>query len=198
MTEGTSSWPPKQCDMPELPEGSDKTFLADILNVVFTRGGPSDFAAAAYSRNFIRLCDLAIREYMLAREALIEYINTPNEVMSPLFHAVGHLEQCIHAMRRAIRFARNKQGPRLPRMDVISSDVESRIRNIRNAIEHTDERIRKGRIQKGEFLMLGVKSGSIELEGKEIYYSELAKWLKQLKQLAEYMASYHEKNEREP
>lgn len=198
MTEQPKNWPPKTCDMPVLPDNYGETFLKQLLNVVFAKGGPSDFAAAAYSRNFVRLCDLAIQEYNLAREALIEYVNTPNNVMCPLFVATGHFEQCIHAMRRAIRFARHKNGPRLPRTDVFSFSVESRIRGLRDAIEHTDEKIREEKIKQGEFLMLAVKSDCIELEGKKILYSELAEWLKQLHELSEIVATYREDRELQP
>lgn len=98
-------------------------------------------------------------------------------------------------MRRAIRFARYKDGPRLPRTDVVSSSVESRIRGLRDAIEHTDEKIREEKIKQGEFLMLAVKSDCIELEGKKILYSELAEWLKQLHELSEIVATYREDRE---
>ena len=195
MTDEVKNWPPRTCDMPELPENYGKAFLSHLLNVFFANGGPSDFAAAAYSRNFIRLCDLAIQEYNLARKELIKYVSTSNNVMSPLFVATGHLEQCIHAIRRAIRFARHKNGPRLPRTEVISSSVEYRIRDLRDAIEHTDERVREQKIKQGEFLMLAVNSNSIALEGKEIFYSELAEWLKQLHQLSEFVATYRETKE---
>ena len=120
MSEEYSNWPPQTCEMPEIPETYGKTLLTHLLNVTFARGGSSDFAAAAYSSNFIRLSDLAIQEYKLARESLIEYVNSPNNVFSPLFAATDHLEQCIHALRRALRFARHKNGPRLPRMEVIT------------------------------------------------------------------------------
>lgn len=184
--------------MPELPENYGKTFLTHLLSVVLQRGGPRDFVAAGYSRNFIRLCDLAVQEYGLSRKALNEYVNTPNNVMSPLFVATGHMEQCIQAMRRAIRFARHKNGPRLPRTEVISREVEARIRNMRDAIEHTDERLREGRIQEGEFLMLVVRSDGIELEGNEILYSELTAWLTQLHNLSEIVATYREEHENTP
>jgi len=176
--------------MPEIPDGYGIVFQTQLLNVYFNSGGPSDYAAAAYSRNFVRLCDLAIQEYRFARVTLMEYINTPNNVMSPLFIATGHFEQCIHAMRRAIRFARHKNGPRLPRTPVVSSDVASRIRNMRDAIEHTDERVRDKEIQHGDFLIMAVRSDGIELQGEDILYTELHEWLCQLQQLSEFVASH--------
>ena len=198
MTEMEKNWPPKKCKMPKLPDNYGKTHLMHIISVFFINGGPSDFAAAAYSRNFTRLCDLAIQEYNLAREAFVEYIRTPNEAMSPLFVATGHLEQCIHAMRRAIRFARHKNGPRLPRTEVISREIESKIINLRGAIEHTDDKIRKGQIKQDDFLMLAVKNNGIELGGNEILYSELAEWIKQLHELSEIVATYREESESRP
>ena len=194
MIEKDKYYPPKTCEMPKLPDNFGKTLLSHILNVTLSSGGPSDYVAAAYSINFIRSSDLAIQEYNLARKALVEFIETPNNVMSPLFLTIGHLEFCINAMRRAIRFSRHKHGPKLPRIDVISSNVSYRIRNIRDAIEHTDERIRDEKIVQGKFLMLAVKSDGIELEGKEILYSELAEWLKQLHELSSIVAAYREEN----
>jgi hypothetical protein len=178
--------------MPDLSEESDKKILFHLLNVFFTGGGPSDYQAAAFSRNFIRLCDQATKEYELARQALMEQVSTPNNVMSPLFQAAGHFEQCISAIRRAIRFSRHKKGPRLPRTEVLSDRVEKKLRDMRDAIEHTDSRIRKGQIVDGDPIMLMVKSDSIELGGVEIYYDELARWIKQLNGLAEVVARYRE------
>ena len=192
MTEETPNWPPKTCEMPELPKDYGETIILFLNSVIFVNCGRSDYAAASYSKIFIRLCDLAIQEYNLARESLISHVSSPNMVMSHLFVATGHLEQCINAMRRALRFARHQNGLKLPRTEVISSRVENRIINLRGAIEHTDERIRDKVIQEGEFFMLAVKSNAIELDGKEILFSELAEWLKQLQELAEKVATYKE------
>lgn len=187
---GKGRWPPKRCEMPDLSSESDKKILVHLLNVVFRGGGPKDWQADAFSHNFVRLCDLATHEYELAREALVEQLNTSNNVMSPLFRAVGHFEQCFSALRRALLFARHKKGPKLPRSDVLSDRVTKRLIDIRNAIEHTDRDLRKGRISENEPIMLVVKSDSVELCGNEIYYNELAEWIRALNKLAEFVVSY--------
>lgn len=186
-------WPPKRCEMPDLSGESDKKILGHMLNVFFRGGGPKDWQAAAFSSNFVRLCDLATREYELAREALIEQVNTPNNMMSPLFRAVGHFEQCFSALQRALLFAHHKKGPKLPHSDVLSNRVTKRLRDIRNAIEHTDKDLRKGKINENEPMpMMFVKSDSVKLCGNEIYYNELAEWIRALNKLAEFVVSYCE------
>ena len=189
---GNGRWPPKRCEMPDLSGESDKKILGHLLNVIFRGGGPKDWQADAFSHNFVRLCDLATHEYELAREALVEQVNTPNNVMSPLFRAVGHFEQCFSALQRALLFAHHKKGPKLPHSDVLSKRVRKRLRNIRNAIEHTDRDLRKGRISENKQIMLIVKSDSVELGGNEIYYNELAEWIRSLNKLAEFVVSYCE------
>lgn len=185
-------WPPKRCEMPDLSGEPDKKILDHLLNVFFRGAGPKDWRAAVFSRNFVRLCDLATREYELARASLVEQVNTPNNVMSPLFRAVGHFEQCLFALRRALRFARHKKGPKLHPSDVLSKIVTKRLRDIRDAIEHTDERIRKDQISENEPIMLVVKSDSVELGWNEIYYNELAEWIRALNKLAEFVAGFRE------
>lgn len=185
-------WPPKRCEMPDLSGEPDKKILGHVLNVFFRGAGPKDWQAPAFSRNFVRLCDLATHEYELARATLVEQVNTPNNVMSPLFRAVEHFEQCLSALQRAQRFARHKKGPKLPPSDVLSKIVTKRLFKIRNAIEHTDDCIRKCQISENEPIMLVVKSDSVELGGIEIYYNELAELIRALNKLAEFVAGYCE------
>jgi hypothetical protein len=67
----------------------------------------------------------------------------------------------------------------------------SRVRRLRNAMQHMDERISKGRA--GENIApigLNVKSESIELDHIEIYHSELAAWIQQIHKIAERLISY--------
>ena len=81
---------------------------------------------------------------------------------------------------------------KLPKTDVMSQAVQKRIRELRDAIEHTKSRIPKeGKIE-GELLMLAAKSDGMELDGIEVSCSELVGWLSELNQLAEFVATYRE------
>ena len=75
------------------------------------------------------------------------------------------------------------------RITVLSNSVESRMDNIRNAIEHIEGRIRAGQLIESDTIALTVKSDSIEFGGEEFYFTELAEWIRQLDALTGHLAS---------
>lgn len=198
MNNKNNRWPPKSCEIPDLSKLNDQVTLALMLNRVFRGGGPKDHISYALLANFIRLADQTLQEYKAARNALLEYINRPNNnVFSPLFRATGHCEICLNSLKRSINFAKRIQRDRntlqIPRnLSVLSGTVTERIRKFRNAIEHLDKDILKGKIQKGEPISLLVNSDSIELLGEEIYFTEIAVWIQELNSLASALATYTE------
>ena len=62
---------------------------------------------------------------------------------------------------------------------------------IRNAVEHMDERIRKGLVV-DELIGLWIDDDGIELSGQKISFDELAEWMRELHGLSELLAAYHE------
>ena len=189
--------PPRSCEMPDLSELYDKVLLTLILNVWLRGRGPKDQKASIFVTSFIRLVDKTLVEYKYSRSALLEYVNTPANTMSPLFRATAHLETCIHSLKRAIRFAehirRDKKSPTIPqKLDVISKSAQIRITVVRDAIEHMDDRIIKGKIPKNGPVALIMKSDCLELAGEIITYIELAEWIKQLHRLALEFADYQD------
>ena len=195
VAEKAGRWPPKSCEMPDLSNLTDKNTLGVLLGLFFRKAGPSDYQAKALWVNYIRLVDQVVREYKAAREALQLYVNTPNNVMLPLFQCIGHFESCISLMKRAIVFARrmrrHRGGPQIGKHDVLASAGE-KIINFRNAIEHLDDDILKGNVPIGSPIALMVKSDSIELTGNEIYFTDLAKWIQELHKLATDLVNYNE------
>jgi hypothetical protein len=191
-------WPPKNNEMPDLSALDGKLILNQALNTMFRRAGPSDRLAKALWLNYVRLVDQTLWEYKAARESLQEYVETPNNVISPLFRTIAHLEACINTTWRAIRFARrmrrNKNSPRIDKLPVLSDTVASQIDKLRNAIEHLENKILNGAIAEGEPTTLIAKSDGIELAGIEIFYLELANWIKELHSLAESIIDYREEN----
>ena len=193
----TSQWPPKTCEMPDLSDLNSKASLMLILNRMFAGGGPKDSKSYALVMNFIRIVDKLVVEYESARASLSEYINTPNNVISPLLVATGECESCITTMVRAInlgrRIRRDQNGPQLARtIPVLAKAVGSRANDMRNAIEHIDGQIVKDTWVPGEPVCLLLKNDRLELIGEELEYSELAAWISQLQQLAEQLAQYRE------
>jgi hypothetical protein len=81
-----------ECGTRELPEDANwlNTF---ILTCVFRVRLPAK--TRAYVFNFIRRAEGALSAYREARVALIEYVNTPRNVLSPYFRALLNFEVCI-------------------------------------------------------------------------------------------------------
>jgi len=188
-------WPPKRNAMPDLSALDCKLILGLMLNTVFRRAGPVDRQARALWTNYVRLVDHLVWEYNIARQSLQEYIDTPNNTMSPLFRCIAHMESCINTMRRAILFARrmrnHKDSPAIDKLAILSGDVGDRLVETRNAIEHLENSILKGDIPEGEPTTLLVQSDRIGLLGNEILYSEFADWITELHKLAENLVDYH-------
>jgi hypothetical protein len=185
--------------MPKLDDLGGYRSLAHILNVVFRGGGPQQRQSAALVRNYIRIVDHLIIEYQSARDALTSYVNTPNEVMGPLFVATGHFESVITSLKRAQRFLeRIKRDRAVPSVDkelaVISKEAIKKVTDIRDAIEHLDEKVIKGKIEEGESIALLVKSDGVELLGTEIKYTELAKWIRELDTVSNFLSTYTEES----
>ena len=115
-----SRWPPKNNDMPNLSHLDGKLILNQMLNAVLRRAGPSDRSVRALWLNYVRLVDQVLWEYKAAREGLQEYVETPNNMISPLFRSIAHFETCINTVRRAIQFARRIEGIGIVRRSKVS------------------------------------------------------------------------------
>jgi hypothetical protein len=66
-----------------------------ILNDVFVFGASLPAKTRAYVFNFLRRAEGASSAYRVARIALIEYLETPRNVLSPYFRALLNFEVCI-------------------------------------------------------------------------------------------------------
>jgi hypothetical protein len=93
--------------------------------------------------NFSRLTDKALREYDAARAELLLFAS-PHEGLriGPYLRAIDHMENCVSATHRAVLNARalqaNKIGRAGPRLTKLQED---RLAHLRNAVEHSDEKL---------------------------------------------------------
>ena len=124
--------------------------------------------ASLYLRNFIRLIDKSIDEYLEIRKYIllqIEEKNRPIEEMEKgriSYHIgiVNHAENCINAIRRLYHsFEALKNDPSasklLPRNSrKLLESYENNVREVRNVVEHLDEDIQKDKHNQGQPVML--------------------------------------------
>jgi hypothetical protein len=121
------------------------------LNVVLDRtlgGGPTGFpqhrSALGLLSNFVRLVDKSLREYDAARAELALYVEPHAGTLrtSPYIRAVDHMENCVGAAHRSVLNAKALRelglGRGAPRLTELQ---EARLGHVRNAIEHSDEKL---------------------------------------------------------
>jgi hypothetical protein len=189
----THSYPPTQNEMPDLSALDNKLTLNRTLNGWFRQAGLEDHQAKALWINYIRLVDQLVWEYNVARQSLQKYVDKPNDLIS-LYRCTAHMETCINTIRRAILFARrmrkHRNSPNIYKLTILSDSEGKRLIDMRNAIEHLEGYIREGKIVEGQPFFLLMQNDRVELLGEEIYYSELANWIKQLHTLANELADY--------
>ena len=173
------------------------------MNCVFGGGGPKDREAYFLVMNFARLVDFAIREYEYGRKATLEFAeDTDSLSLGLIFRASGHFEVCIDNVKRAIEHLKAlRMHPKVPQpikallprgIKVLSRSVEVPITGMRNAIQHLENRIKKGEIADGQSLALLPSENELELGVHRIPYADLAEWLTELHALSDRLAHYRD------
>lgn|SRR5215211_3730506 len=130
--------------------GVDHLSNKGTLNVLLDRtlsglpsGLPPDRTMVGLFMNFSRLTDKALREYDAARAELLLYVSPHDELrLGPYLRAIDHMENCVSATHRAVLNARalraNTIGRAAPRLTQLQ---EQRLKYLRDAIEHSDEKL---------------------------------------------------------
>lgn len=185
----------------EIPELSDLKSQSVLLavNRFFRGAGPKDWKAWALVLNYVRLVDLAVTEYEIARKAILEFASL-NEtlLLDRPIQASGHFETSVTATKRAIdhlKALRSHQRLRdlLPKgITVLSGNVENKVTTMRGAIQHLEEDIKNGKISPSQAIALSPKEHTIELGRCSIRYLDLADWLRELHSLSVKLTSYWE------
>ena len=195
-------------NLQDLTDLDDKLVINRALGLVLSGTGPRTQPSAAFANSFVRLTDRSILEHELAREELTSFIDYRS--IQSFFRAQGHLETCIESMHRALNFAEalRRIGLKLPDgtalisrakdSEILSSPVRKRIRDLRHAIQHVEERLINSGAPVGKPIALNPDNNGVSLEGVTITYDELARWLRELHKLAMYLNHYKEPAKQSP
>lgn len=164
-----SAWPPTRNGMPQLGDDYPDTLLAEYIVA------PGSLEGDLHSLvvNLARLSDKAVREYRASHQCLDTFVRNPLGVESlegptSLLRATDHLENCIDAIRRAEGFL---DIPAFRRMTTDQNretlrELHAGARNLRNSIQHAEERIGEGRISDGEPLYPAMTSDAVYFAGE--------------------------------
>jgi len=156
-------------------------------------GQLSQKPAAFFTRNALRLIDQAVAEYQTGTVEIRRHIRRKD--IGAFLRAQGHFENCIMSMHRALEFLaalrrfgtaldRKPLVPRSNQLDILTPGARNRIRRLRHAISHMDERLKKHPPRSGQPIALDPNNLGLTLEGVQIAWTELARWLRELYRLA--------------
>lgn len=182
--------------MPDLSD-LDRALRANLLLSLVFRGQtlPADYATRVMVTTFVRVVHRAVEEYQMARQQFKEFVEpSPGPNLMALFHASDHMETCISLVDRACNFLKAMpERPELdgliPSMTVMVKTNRQRVAILRNATEHLETRLLKGKIKEGDYVMLCMNEDSCELERRSITFAELASWLTEMHTFAGRLAS---------
>jgi hypothetical protein len=196
--------------MPDLSNLSGKLTIDYFLNYAFGNTGLQIDGPGEYQfLNLIRLVDKTLLEYEQARKHLQQYVDSGNQT-SLFMRCVGHMENCIDSLHRSllhmeglkvslhkVRERANESLPQVAREELPKKSDRNRVKRIRHAIQHMDERIARGKAGADIApIGLNVKSDSVELDHEEIYFTELASWIQQIYKVAVRLVRYEPQRNR--
>jgi len=131
--------------IPEVDHLSNRGTLNVLLDRTISglpAGLPPDRTMVGLFMNFSRLTDKALREYDAARAELLMYAASQDWGINSYMRAIDHMENCVSATHRAVLNARalreNKIGRAAPQLTRLQ---EQRLAYLRNAVEHSDEKL---------------------------------------------------------
>lgn len=161
---------------------------------------------ASYRRNFVRLADKALRDYLRVYELIEEELAENKKDMAKaekegqflyaplIFDAI---EDCFITLGRLFRYFERIRADKsaLPLEKIFKKQMlslESSIREMRNFVEHLDEDIASGKVRSGVLTapMLNEDTTLISLAGAQLPTSALATAVKHFHEFAQAFATF--------
>jgi hypothetical protein len=178
-------------DLPDL-SGLDNALTANqALEILFRGKTYPSVEADGLVTAFVRTTESAVDAYERARKLLVDSAQKSNGLGTYL-KGLSEIEVCVTALDRAMRVAKRLVDPAEPTVqdgDLPSKGSMTRLSRMRNAIDHVDAPVSKGKFGEGRYLFLFVTETDLVIndEGAEIRVKQVdfGGWLEQLHGLAD-------------
>lgn len=178
-----------ECGAGELPP--DESWLNDfILNNAFRVNLPAKTRAFVF--NFLRRAEAARWTYRGARTALIEYLPTPSNVISPYFRALLGFEICISQCYQGYELLMKATGEKIFTAGD-GSDAE-RLRNLYIHCKHMDLKIKGGKMPTGATATIWITNQGLESDEAALSFDELLEVLSEMGRIAEQVSKIERTN----
>lgn len=128
-----------ECNANDMSHLKEKWLNNYILNTIVKIGETNE--KNAYFINFLRRAEAIFNEYENARIALIKYISSERNNISPYFKALLHFETFFAQLHQAYQLIKTLTGHEA--YEPGDNSILDRVRKIHNTSKHMNERIEK-------------------------------------------------------
>lgn len=200
-------------EITDYPNGFPQFWLKSI----FIRTVSTNYQVNALATMYVRLVEAALVEYKFGAEKLREFWNTHDSLALGAFNrSISHFESCLSDMYRATncfrRLRRHKgKDPLSLKLNeekpIFATDaVAERFRRMRHEIHHLEELVMDGRLREGQASSLrpdgpetphpseeNQTNKSVDrlvIGDREILFTELAAWLREMGRAAQQIAEF--------
>jgi hypothetical protein len=171
------------CGAPEIPDESN-WLNGFILTTVFKTS--LDSKTRAYLFNFLRRAQGAYSAYRGARTALIEYIETPRNVLSPYFAALLNFEVCVSQCYQGYELLVMASGEKL--FETNDGSEGERLQKLYVDSKHMDQMIDGGKLPTQATAAIWITNDGLESSRTKLSFEELVEMLLQMRRLAERLS----------
>lgn len=172
------------CGAKGLPEKAN-WLNAFILNSVFRVNIPAK--TRAYLLNFLRRAEGALSAYREARLALIEYVETPRNVLSPYFRALLNFEVCISQAYQGYELLATASGEKL--FEKNDKSEAERLQILYVDSKHMDRMIDGGKIPDEATAAVWITNQGLESSRAVLSFDELVEMLLNMGRLADRLST---------
>jgi hypothetical protein len=180
-----------ECGAREIPTFTNSLNVF-ILNSAFITGKLPD-KYQAYTFNFIRRAEGALLAYREARNALIEYLATPRDVLSPYFRALLYFEVCLSQCYQGYMLLREAWDKK-NFFEKDDNSAAERLEKLYADFRHMEVRIKDGDILAEATVAVWITNQGLESCRATLSFDELTEILVHMEKLAEGLSTRNPAN----
>ena len=161
---------------------------AFVLTRAFT--APLPQKNRAYAFNFVRRAEGAFSAYRQARTALIEYLETPRNVVSPYFRALLNFEVCIAQGCQGYELLATASGEKTPQWKKKNDKSElGRLYALYIDSKHMDQMIDGGKLPAEATAAIWITNIGLESKRAAVTFDELFEALHHMGEIADELST---------
>jgi hypothetical protein len=172
------------CGARELPTNPNWLGAFILTSVLKAKLSARD---RAYIFNFLRRAEGALSAYREARTALIEYLQTPRNVLSPYFRALLNFEVCVGQCYQGYELLTRASGEKM--FDRNDKSEAERLHYLYVDSKHMDRMIDGGKLPTEATVAIWITNQGLESDRAAFTFNELIEMLLNMGRLADQLST---------